>query len=427
MARFTVEIRDQGMAAFVKATSGPAVVAAELTEALRAAKVTSGIDAEVLARLGQQLADPNWQGEVCIAKGEAPSHGENGRVELQLPFGLCAGSERADGSIDYRERHMLQPVANQSLLARIIAPTPAQAGIDVLGKILAAKPGAPARLRLGPGVEQRADCIYATRNGVLIADQGKLDVAPLYVHRGDVDLHSGNLRSDGSIEVSGDVADGFSATAAANLVVRGSAYAARIDAVADVHVAQGIMGQCEVTAGGSISCRHATSAQLRAERDLIVGDQLTHCDASADRILLRTGRARAMGGTLRAKTCIELGTAGSEEGAATHLCAADVSEDRAQRARLNSEAARAAKGSRTDLKSRRSAQRADDRSETERLSMLKTQRELLQHATVTVTGTLHPGVTVRFGEHALVLLEPRQAVRLRFNSQDETIHIEDLR
>lgn len=437
MQRVTIEIAADGLCAKARVTKGPAQGKAQVQAAIDAALVVHGIAAQVIAELGTRLADVDYEGTVQIAQGTAAQPGIDGRLTFAFKLDASVGELCGDGHIDFHERHLLQPVAQAAEIATIVAPTQGVHGRDVRGRTLPSKPGAPAKFRLGPGASQQADKIVATRAGVLLRSDKALDVVPLYEHRGDVDLHSGNLRTEGSLAISGDVHEGFAASATGNIVVRGAVLSAHVAAGGDVEVQQGIMGlPSTVQAGGNLRCRHATAASLQAGQTATIGDQLAHCEVRAEHIVMRSGRGQAFGGALRARTSIDMNAAGTSEGASTLLAIADLLDERAELAQRASEAARVLRnanragggGGRIAAgKGTRMAVRAEDRSEAERLRLLARQRELLAAACITVHDTVHVGVSVQFGDLVLCIDKPRHATRFRYDPTKHCIHEELLR
>ncbi len=431
MNRLVVNIAADGLSAVAKVSAGAAASRAELDAELQRAGVVFGHDEAALRALAELLLDPDHAGEHVVANGVAPQHGANGRLDPQFTLGQTIGEVCKDGHVDFRERRLLQPIGPDEHIASVHAPTAGTAGKDVRGRPLPARPGAAAKFRLGPGARLADDKILASRGGVVLADDKTIDVVPLYQHRGDVDLKSGNLHSEGSLEVTGDVGDGFAATATGDVMVRGVVQSAKVTAGGSVHVDQGILGtQSEVTAGVDLSCRHATAAQLQAGGTILVHDQLAHCRARGERILLVEGRGQAFGGELRAQISIEVSAAGTKEGAATLLAIADLLDERNELAQLSSEAARVARvatrgdntnGRISKGKGTRLAVRAEDRSETERLRLIARQRELLDNASVVIHDVAHVGVRIQLGDLVLRIDAPRHAVRYRYDRDQNQI------
>ncbi len=430
-----IEIAADGTTAVLHVTAGPPTGTAALQQVLLQNHVVHGLDAQALATVAAALADPGHQSRTEIARGTPACPGQDGRLELLLPVGVVPGTGADDGSIDFRERHFLQPVAAGVDCARVIPPTAAQPGRSVRGTTLAAPHGRPALVRPGPGLRRDGDRLLAVRSGALVRNGATIDVVPLFEHGADVDYRSGNLHTDGAIAVRGSVGEGFTVTGDEAVHVTGAVLDATVRSGGSVRIDQGVMGpRSLVIAGGDLWCRHATGAALQAGGTLTFGDGASHCRVTATTISARTGRGTVFGGELRARHRIDVGTAGREPGAPTLLAVADLTfanaelvrntlgeEKLAQRARLRARGQGPNAG-----KALRAAARLGDIARDERLQLRQQQRELLLQATIAVHDTLHQGVRLQFGEHHHTVTDPRRHVRLRWNPDTDRLLEETL-
>jgi uncharacterized protein (DUF342 family) len=432
VARLRIVIRDQGLAADLTAVAGPAASHADVEAALAAARVVHGIDPNAVAQFAARLADPQFAGTVQVATGRAATNGTDGRLVGAFLVPKLPGTEQPDGHIDWHERELLHPADPDDVIARVVPAEAGEPGCTVTGTALPARPGQDLRQRLGSGVRLDGERVLAGIAGVVLATDRLLDVVPLHVHAGDVDLASGNLHSNGSLQVRGDVQPDCAVTAAGDVQVTGIVQDGRVTAGGSVQVAQGVLGsRAEIRAGQDLRCRHATGAQLHASAAVVVGDQLHHCQVAARDITVLTGRGTVVGGELRAARRIEVRTAGTAGGSATLLAVGDLLAERTELARLDAELAklertvlRAERGGGQLLAARkgpRLAVRTGDRVHQRRLELIAKQRELLRHAQIVVRDTLHPGVVVQFGtlRHTFVL--PQHHAQMYFDPNTEKI------
>ena len=399
---------------------------------LAEAKVVHGIDQAALEQFTARLADAQFAGRIEVARGSAPVPGTDGRLEGDCLMPQLPGTEHSDGHIDFHERVLLHPAALDQELARIVPPTPGTNGCNVRGQLVPAKPGRPHQERFGPGVRCDGDRIVAARNGTVLHTERSFDVVPLHVHQGDVDLDSGNLHTHGSLQVQGDIHEGFAATADGHVHVTGAVFSGTVSAGASIRVDQGVLGAgSELRAGDDLVCRHATSASLQAGRLVEIGDQATHCRIQATHIRVVNGRGAVFGGSLRSRQAIEVRAAGTATGASTLLSVADQLDAQTELVRLQAEAARF---DRANLRSQRGedvrlgggkalrlATRAGDRSQQERLRLLALQRDLLRDACITILDTAHPGVVLQFGAVRLPITLPIQGCEFHFDLDHDQI------
>ncbi len=429
MARLRITTTERGLFAFATATAGPAMSKQDVLLALTAARIVHGIDDAAVAAFAQSVADAAFHGQAMLARGLAPVPGEDGRLE-GLPAGNpLPGELRADGSIDFHERHFLVPKTSGQPIARVVAPTPGCAGRDVHGAVLAPKPGKALATRFGAGIRVDGERLLATRSGVLLQDGRQIDVVALYEHGADVDLASGNLHSDGSIVVRGDVQLGMNANAQGDLHVLGSVFDGCVQAGGSLRIDQGVQGMhAAARATLDVACRHATSASLEAGGNVVVGDQATHCRIRANQLLAHSGRGTVFGGEARVTQRISVRTAGTANGAATHFVVGDMLAGIANLVRTTNHESKVAERAQQALaangkspgKAERAGLRVGDATLEERLRLRQQQRELLQTAQIEVIDTLHVGVRLTFGERSWINDSTRKGVRYRWSANDDT-------
>ena len=404
---------------------------AEVRAVIAEAKITQGLDDQAIADCVSLLANDKWSGKATIAHGVPAEPGADASLTGAFLVPKQPGREHPDGHIDYHVRDLLHPAIAEEAIARLTLPTAGQPGRSVTGQVLPCKPGRPLSLRFGPGVLLDGDRVVARRGGVILHTDRLFDVVSLHVHKGDLDLASGNLHTHGSLQVQGDVREGGKATADGNVHITGAVFNAIVEAGASVQIEQGILGdQGQITAQDDIVCRHATSAQLRAGHKITIGDQATHCRMLAESIQALKGRGTVFGGQLRCLASIEVGTAGTATGAVTLLSAGDLLEEHAELAPLAAESARLdraavrgmrSEGQRGGAKGLRAATRVGDRLQQERLRLLTRQRELLRTAFIRIRDIAHPGVILQFGTARLPIAAPVHAATYHFDLDQNTI------
>jgi len=434
VSRIRVTISTDGLTAEASAEAGDACTREQVQMAITGAGVAAGVDADAVARFVEAVAGSTAVAPAVIARGRTAEPGVDGRMMYRFAFAPIVGRPAPGGRIDFHERELLHPVVEGEIVGTVVDPTTGVAGFDVRGRTLLAKPGKPHGTRLGAGVQLDGHHVLATRNGVVVQNARTLDVVDLWQHSGDVDLKSGNLHTRGSLAVQGDVRDGFGVDAGGDIVVGGAVQHATVVAGASVRIGAGALEGSHVRAGGGITARHATSSRLDAGLDVQLADEATHSFLRGETIGIVSGRGTAFGGELRARTAIALLAAGTANGAPTLLAVADVVDEQAELVRSTNQDSKANRnfgrpardGDGPSGKSARTALKSDDRARNERLRIVQRQRALLREATITVTGTVHAGVRIRFGDATLVVDTPRTHVRFRWDATDNRIVEESL-
>ncbi len=417
------------------AVAGSPADLAAVNTALAAASVTHGIDADAVRAFAERLRDAAFAGSCVAARATLPAPGRDGSMELCFVPGLLPGQQLAGNAIDYRERSFLHPAAEGERIAVVHAAVAGTPGRDCLGRPIAAPPVRELTLRAGSGVRRDADgTITSMRGGCVTWTKDTIDVVPLFVHKGDVNLRAGNLRTHGSLQIGGDVTEGFAVEAENDVDVQGGTFGGAITAGGSVRIALGAQQGSRIDAGGDIRCRHATASSLSAAGAVTALDELVRCDVTADRIELTQGRGHVLGGTLRARTTIEAIKAGSESGVPTLLSAADLASERAEVARRTAALERAerqaqkaaprAQGPARGGKFGREQAAAQDAELREKIELAKRQRELLPHASIIVRGIAHPGVRIRIGAAECAVDAATRCVRYRWDCATSAIVVE---
>lgn len=227
------------------------VTFAELVEALQRLGIKQGVN----WHLCRQIAEKAVSGEVVVAEGVPPTPSQDGYVEL-----FCLTEPRYENSVDdservdFRERFTINSVVKGAVLARKHPPVLGSSGLSVKGEPVLPKQPADVILRLGRGVELHNETeIVAVEPGrPVIASKGhwvSVSIEPVLVHRGNVDLESGNLNFSGHIRILGDVLEGMLVNANEDVLVQGLVSAATVQAGGSIHVWGNVLSSTLVAGG----------------------------------------------------------------------------------------------------------------------------------------------------------------------------------
>jgi hypothetical protein len=289
-------------------------------------------------------------------------------------------------------------------------------------------------------VREETGVLRATRTGARTVDKaGALDVVALHVHAAAVDLHSGNLDTDGSLEIARDVSDGMSVRAGVDLSIKGTVEAARIEAGGSIEIGGGVIGgeAGQVRARGNLKLRHALSARLFAGGTLEVLRSVSTSELHAREISV--GGA-LLGDRAFAESRITVRDAGSPAGGPCLLRVAHPFESIPARPPRNPTRARSraraparrpgppvrAQGPRHAQGSRRASLEPRRPELGLQRSFRKRQRALQADARIEVQGTAHAGCRIDFGSRPLVLEEAVRAKVFRFDVERDEIVAEEM-
>jgi uncharacterized protein len=433
-SRLKIRVQSDGLCAYLAVAAGAAIEPAQFDNELQRSGVVSGIVPEHYDRIKQGLIDPEFTcDEVLFATGTAAEDGFGARLELNFAEGIQAGHVRDDGTFDYYERELLKPVRCGDVLGSVHPATVGVAGQRVDGATSAPKPGAELAEELRSGVALGSDqLVRAARNGVVLYKARQaLDVVDHHVHQGPVDLHSGNLRMQGSIAIRGDVKRPFSVAATGDIEISGNVDAASVRAGGRVHVRGGVRGGegAAVSAEGDLTVMHAEAAELHSGGQLRIQDAI-NSELSAAQIFA-TGKLR--GGSAVAESQVVVREAGATNGVDTQLTAGEpvvmpVAEAQRVIASLKRERmAQRAGGRNTDRDKGGKVGRVRaeiDADEVQRLAERVRRRDVLLDSAFIQVGVAHPGVSLHIGGAHVSLDVTARSTRYVFDRETSLLRAE---
>ncbi len=324
--RFTLEIAPDGLQAWVDVVpscGGEPLASETILLVLGEAGVTHGLDAAAI----EQACRARQRGRFVVARGEPAVDGEPSRFELLVAEARDRTPQVNErGLIDFREQGAIPTVEAEQALMRRIPATRGTPGRNVRGETLEPTPGhnAPFAERLvGAYVApDDANLLRAVFSGQPVCLPDGVSVEHVLRVR-NVNLASGNISFDGTVQVEGEVMPDMKIRATGDVIVGGLIDGADVEAGGDVRVAGGIIAKARVVAGGTIAARFAESALLAAGTNIVIEDSALQSELQANNQILigtkATQRGRLAGGSARAMMLIRTPLLGSNKGGVTRL------------------------------------------------------------------------------------------------------------
>jgi len=316
---------------------GVPVTRDKIDQTLKESGIVSGIlEYEIESSLAAGSAS-----ERVIAQGKAPVPG----VDTQFQSLVTEIKERhphldEHGIADYRDLGAIVTVNPGDPLMRRIPATPGENGQDIMGLVLNPMPGkdipfASALHGAELDTEDRNMLRAAITGQPILVAQGVIVESTLTLPQ--VDLSTGNINFDGSVNVKGDVKDGMKIHATGDVFVGGTVEAAEIQAVGNIVIARGVIGHgnysiatdisqkysAKLQCAGSLNVRFIENAFVMAGTDICIEEFSMHSELTADNQII-VGKAGAkkghlIGGRARATLLIKAAVFGSEAGITTQL------------------------------------------------------------------------------------------------------------
>ena len=337
----TVELAADKMAAYLDITppcGGQAVTVEQIRRALAEKRVGYGILDEAIEQAVAAGEAHRWP----VALGREVVNGEDGKLQCLIEM-VKQRHPHLDGRgvADYRDLGGIVTVHQGERLMQKINPTPGADGENVLGQLIPAKPGkealfAPQLKGVMVDPQDPAYLIAEIPGQPLLASNGMVVEPTVTLAR--VDLTSGNIDFDGTVNISGDVRAGMSVRATGDIHVGGTVEAAILEAGGNVVIQGGVIGHSEmhehpaearksmiarVRCGASFSARFVENASIEVGDSIMVDELVMQSElAAVNQILVGkpgSGRGRIIGGVAEATFLVQAATIGSPAGVKTRV------------------------------------------------------------------------------------------------------------
>ncbi|MBA2875234.1 FapA family protein [Thermaerobacillus caldiproteolyticus] len=185
-----------------------------------------------------------------IARGIKPKEGKNGWIELKVNVDIqqMRPKLREDGTVDFRELKNIPTVRKGQVIAIVHPPVPGLPGMTVTNEPIPAQPTYPVKVQLGKGVTtvENGTKIVATETGRPYFEQKgmlvQVSIIEKFIHQGDVDIASGNIRFKGDVDILGNVEDGMSVEADGNITIFKNVNRANIISKQAIFIRQNVIG-----------------------------------------------------------------------------------------------------------------------------------------------------------------------------------------
>ena len=325
-ALFFVEIADDAMQAWLTITpamGGKGPSSDDVYMRLGEAGVTFGIDqGAVDAACAAGGAEP-----VLVASGTPGVDGEDARFELLISDVRDRAPQMDEhGLIDFREQGAIPTVSKDQPLMRRFPATTGTVGRDVRGVPVVPKPGKDASFdgnMSGAYVSgDDANLLLAAFAGQPVHCGNNVHVEPVYRIR-EVNLATGNITFDGTVQVEGEVLPGMKVNCTGDIVIGGVVDGAFLDAGGDIHVAGGIIAKSQVRAGGAVSARFIEGSHVFAGTAIAVEDTALQSELQANNQIVvglkSPERGRLAGGSVKAMMLIRAPMLGATTSGVTSL------------------------------------------------------------------------------------------------------------
>lgn len=306
---------------------------------LRFRNIVYGIQMDVLQ--DHFMSEGIYCTDLVVAKGKEPRHGTDANIKYYFNTDVHARPTlKDDGTVDYFHLNMINPCKKGQLLAEIIPEDEGEYGTTVQGAKIKPRQVKKAHLEFGRNIEISEDRrkITSMVDGHVSLVEGKVFVSDVYEVE-NVDLSTGNIDFEGSVQVRGNVSSNFVIRAGGNVIISGVVEGAYIEAGGNIIIARGMNGMTKgiLKAGGNIVAKFLENSTATAG-GYVSTESILHSNVTAATEIQVTGkRGFITGGHVRAGQKIEVKTLGATLGAPTVVEVGVDPEKKAEYMRLQKE------------------------------------------------------------------------------------------
>ncbi|MBQ9136079.1 MAG: DUF342 domain-containing protein [Lachnospiraceae bacterium] len=298
--------------------TGQAISVKEFLSDLRYREIKFGIDEDAVR---EAIENGIYCTDIVVAVGQPARHGEDARIEYYFNTDLRARpTQKDDGSVDFFNLNTINHCKAGDVLARLIPADPGEYGTNIHGAKIKPRDVKNALLRYANNIDISEDKTELTSrvNGHVTLVDDRVFVSNV-LELENVDISTGNVEYEGSVNITGNVQSNFSVRAQGNVVVNGLVEGAYIEAGGDIIIARGMAGmnKGELKAGGNIVAKFLENTKATAG-GYITTESILHSIIMANGEITVDGRRGFItGGHVCASNKINVKTLGSPMGTST--------------------------------------------------------------------------------------------------------------
>lgn len=270
------------------------------------------------------IQEKKYNVKTLVAKGKEPVDGKDGYIKYYFDTHKKIAPEiLEDGSVNFRNLHLIENVKKGDLLAEKVLPTEGEPGITVIGELIPQKKGKEVIIKHNKNAVISEDGMKLSSliNGQVYLEGDKVVVREVFEVAADVDNSTGNIAFNGNVKVRGNVLTGFEINAIGDVEVLGVVEGAKIKSEGNILIKKGIQGHHKgnLEARGNIIAKYIENCTLYSQGE-VNAEVIMHSDVTSESDVIVVGKkGLIVGGVCRAKTEIHAKTIGSSMETSTVL------------------------------------------------------------------------------------------------------------
>lgn len=293
----------------------------EVLNELKELNVVHGINEPVIKDF---FMNRKYCTDYIVALATLPVHGVDAVITYHFDTNVTARPKlNEDGSVDFHKLGHIKSVKEGDVLATLTSEKMGLPGTNVFGRELPPRKVERKRLRYGRDISLSRDRLTISSNisGHVTLVEDIVMVSNVYVVPRNVDVSTGDIEYNGTVEVPGNVLSGFLIKADGDIIVEGVVEGAVLEAGGNIILKRGMQGMARgvLKAKGNIVAKFIENAKVEAEGS-IMSDAILHCEVNTWGDIVVSGkRGIVAGGSLSTYGNISVTNAGTSRSTHTNL------------------------------------------------------------------------------------------------------------
>ncbi|MCT4596378.1 MAG: FapA family protein [Vallitalea sp.] len=271
----------------------------QIYDELNNKKVIYGINKP---RIEQLINEVEYNKDIEIARGKEPTKGKDAIINYYFENQKKIKPHmNEDGTVDYHKLNLITNVKSGDALAKLIHEESGINGENVYGEVIPASKVNTLKLNHGKNTKLKDDILYATSDGQVKIDDGKIVVLDYLEIPGNVDNSTGDIEFLGTVIVKGNVLTGYSIKAKGDVEVKGVVEGAHITADGNIILHRGMQGMDRgvIETKGNVMAKYIENSKVIAG-GFIHSDAILHSNVSCKEEVLVDGKKGLIsGGSIR--------------------------------------------------------------------------------------------------------------------------------
>lgn len=336
---FIIKVSEDKMTArltMTRAYGGAPVTFEQIRQSLKEKGIVNGLipaaEIEAILKEGQATDYVIAQGLPAIPGTDAQFHSLLPEMQERRP------QINEQGIADFRNLGNLVLVKKGEPLMRRTIATEGKKGKNVLGHVITPKPSQntpfSSEMKGAMFDPEDSDLLVSAIIGQPLLIPNGVIVSPT-ITVPQVNISTGNLSFDGTINILGDVMEGMKVYALNDIFIGGTVEAAEIEAGGNISIKGGVIGHIDpggssasqmngkISCKGSVSARFTKYVSIEAGTSIVIEEYSMNCQLTAiNQILIGKSRGKKgliIGGTARAMMLIQAASIGSDAGIKTFI------------------------------------------------------------------------------------------------------------